>query len=129
MPDAGTSDLGAKLLRWALTAALFLAVAVIAFIIYRGSLNNEFVWDDPIVLGQQLQAFHSPKDIFFPPPRIPQFGGLYYRPMILVSYKMDSALLGDKPFAFHLPVVIMHTLNAGLVFLLGLQLFRVRSGF
>src|SRR5262245_29203593 len=130
MPVADVTDGGGSKWKWPLlTAGLFVLVCAVTFLVYRDSIDNEFVWDDPIVLGQQLQAFHSLQDVFFPPPRIPQFGGLYYRPMILVSYMMDRALLGDKPFAFHLPVVIMHTLNAGLVFLLGLQLFRVRPGF
>jgi len=106
-----------------MAAGIFLVVALTAFIVYQGSIHNEFVWDDPIVLGQQLQAFHSVSDIFFPPPRIPQFGGLYYRPMILVSYMTDRAVLGDAPWAFHLPVVLMHAVNSGLVSLLGLALF------
>src|SRR4029453_8822331 len=124
MPEADVTEGGPG--KWTgplLTAGLFVLVCAVTFLVYRGSIHNEFVWDDPIVLGQQLQAFHSATDIFFPPPRIPQFGGLYYRPMILVSYVMDRALLGDTPLAFHLPVVIMHMLNAGLVFLLGLRLF------
>jgi|GEM_PF-1065701 len=111
-----------------LTAGLFVVVCLVTFIVYQGSIRNEFVWDDPIVLGQQLQAFHSVSDVFFPPPRIPQFGGLYYRPMILVSYMMDRAMWGDAPIAFHFPVVVMHMLNAGLVFLLGRRLFGARSG-
>ena len=110
-----------------LTAGLLVVVCALAFLLYYGSILNEFVWDDPIVLGQQLQAFHSAQDIFFPPPRIPQFGGLYYRPMIVASYMMDRTLFGDSPSAFHFPVVIMHVLNTGLVFLLGLRLFGART--
>jgi hypothetical protein len=129
MAESDVTDGGSRV--WVgrlLTAGLFVAVGLVAFLVYQGSVHNEFVWDDPIVLGQQLQAFHSVSDVFFPPPRIPQFGGLYYRPMILVSYMMDRALLGDTPFAFHLPVIIMHMLNTGLVFLLGRRLFGVRPG-
>src|SRR5206468_1235185 len=43
----------------ALIPLLFTVVAVVAFLVYLGALWNEFVWDDPIVLNQQLQAFHS----------------------------------------------------------------------
>src|SRR5262249_25606381 len=117
--------------RWAVplvTAGLLVLVCALTFLLYQGSIHNEFVWDDPIVLGQPLQAFHSVKDGFFPPPPIPPFGGLSYRPMIVASYMMDRALFGDTPFAFHFPVVIMHVLNTGLVFLLGRRLFGARTG-
>lgn len=100
----------------------FLVVVGVALFVYSGSMTNEFVWDDPIVLGQQLQAFHSLHDIFFPPPRIPQFGRLYYRPLIVLSYVIDRWLWGDTPFGFHFPVVLFHALNSGFVFLLGRRL-------
>src|SRR5262245_59499394 len=128
MPEPSVSEEGRSVWAGRLAATgLAIAVAVLAFLVYWGSVDNEFVWDDPIVLGQQLQAFHSMSDVFFPPPRIPQFGGLYYRPMILVSYMTDRALFGTTPFAFHFPVVLMHAVNSGLVFLLGRRLFGART--
>src|SRR5580765_2505778 len=107
---------------------LFLAPVVVGFVLYSASLKNEFVWDDPIVLGQQLQSFHSISDIFFPPARIPQFGRLYYRPMIMASYVFDRWFWGDTPFGFHFAVVLFHALNCGLVFLLGRRLFGETGG-
>lgn len=107
----------------------FLAVIGVALLLYAGSVSNDFVWDDPIVLNQQLQAFNSLHDIFFPPPRIPQFGRLYYRPLIILSYLVDRWLWGDTPFGFHFPVVVFHALNSGLVLVLGYRLFgKMRHG-
>src|SRR5262245_273711 len=94
----GLTDLARRRASSWIVAALFVAVAAIAFLLYARSLRNEFVWDDPIVLNQQLQAFHSLRDIFFPPPRIPQFGRLYYRPLIVLTYVIDRKLWGDTPF-------------------------------
>jgi Flp pilus assembly protein TadD len=97
---------------------------VIGFAIHLGAVQNDFIWDDPIVLKQQLHAFHSLGDIFFPPKGIPQFGDHYYRPIGVLTYVIDRWLWGDTPLGFHLPVVVFHTVNCLFVFLLGLRLFR-----
>src|SRR5262245_2889646 len=111
---------------WAV-GLFFLAAVLVAFCLYAPSIHNEFVWDDPIVLGQQLNAFQSYAKAFFPPPRIPQFGRLYYRPLITLSYLIDLDLWGESPIGFHLPVVVFHAINAGLVFLVGRRLFGAHS--
>lgn len=107
---------------------LFCLATGTAFLVYAGGCKNEFVWDDPIVLGQQLHVFHTFGDIFFPPQHIPQFGQLYYRPLIILSYVFDRWMWGDTPFGFHFPVILFHALNSGLVFLVGRRLLGSLKG-
>ena len=103
---------------------LFIIPAAVAFAVYYGALSNGFIWDDPIVLSNQLSAFRSMKDVFFPPPGIPQFGIHYYRPIIIVTLLIDRKLWGGTPFGFHLSVVLFHVINTILVYFIARLLFR-----
>ena len=119
-----SSPSGNALPRGLLLLGLAAIPMVIGFAIHLGAVQNDFIWDDPIVLKQQLHAFHSVGDLFFPPTGIPQFGDHYYRPLVMLTYVIDRWLWGDTPLGFHLPVVVFHTVNCLFVFLLGLRLFR-----
>jgi tetratricopeptide (TPR) repeat protein len=105
-------------------AVLAAAVVGLAAVVYANALGNGLVWDDPIVLTRQLQAFTTWHDVFFPPHDIPQFSPDYYRPLTTMSYLVDRAIGGSGPFIFHLSVFLGHVLATWLVFRLGLALFR-----
>src|SRR5262249_47318929 len=115
--------------RAALMAA---AVAASAFLCFATSLDNGFIWDDPIVHEQQMVAFKTIKDAFVPPMDIPQYGIFYYRPLVVLSYMIDRHFTGPRPMElpkgainpFHLSVVIYHMIVTVLVFFLGRMLFR-----
>ncbi len=47
-----------------------------------------------------------------------------YDPLTLMTYQVEHALFGFRPGVFHLDNLILHTLNALLVFAVMLQLFR-----
>jgi len=98
------------------------AVAVAALLTYANSLGNGFVWDDPIILSRQLVVFRSAGDVLAPPRDIPQFSPDYYRPLTITSYLVDRAVGGERPFSFHLSVVLAHAAVAVLVYALALQL-------
>ncbi len=97
---------------------LLIISAGTAFGMYWNALSNNLIWDDPIVLERQVSAFLSAKDIFFPPQGIPEFGGHYYRPLVILSFIIDKVIWRDSPFGFHLSVVIFHAVNTLLVFFL-----------
>ncbi|MEW5806848.1 MAG: tetratricopeptide repeat protein [Acidobacteriota bacterium] len=104
-----------------LLSFLWIIPALAAFGVYYNALSNGFIWDDPIVLKNQLSAFRSIKDVFFPPSGIPQFGIHYYRPLIILSFLIDKKLWGssiDAAFGFHLSVIIFHVIITVLVFFL-----------
>lgn len=118
-----------------LTTLLVVIVALCAVAAYQGSARNGFIWDDPIVLNQQMVAFKSIGDAFVPPQNIPQFGVFYYRPLGVVSYMFDKAFSGPNPMdreegslnPFHVSVVIYHMIVTILVFVFGRLLFSGRS--
>ncbi len=105
---------------------LWLLPTIIASAVSFNVLSNGFVWDDPVVLEDQLIAFQTVGDIFIPPPGIPHFGMHYYRPLIIASFLLDRKLSGGTPFGYHLSVLIVHLLNTICVYFLSLMLFRKR---
>lgn len=100
-----------------LATALGFAVAAVA--LYSGTLSYGFVWDDPISVQRWLPALPTWWSAFFPPANIPQFPADYYRPLQLLSYRLDRAVGGGAPWAFHLDVVLLHALATVLVFRTG----------
>ena len=120
-----------------LTAIAAGAVALVAFLVFFGSIGAEFVWDDPIVFDRQLPFFDGVKNIFVPPQGIPQFGDHYYRPLVVVSYLADEGIAktfwplekrdAARRVVFHLTPVALHALATALVFLFGLQLLGLHA--
>jgi protein O-mannosyl-transferase len=85
------------------------ALAAIAFVVYANSLGNEFVFDDRhLVLGSKrwLDLENTVKLLFS------------YRPVRNISYAIDLAIWGERPFGFHLTSVLIHAGVTVLVFLL-----------
>lgn len=109
---------------WAAPAAVILA----ALLTYAVSLGNGFVWDDPVIVERQLVAFDSLGDVLAPPRDIPQFSPDYYRPLTIATYLVDRGLGGERPFAFHLSVVLAHALAALLLWALAAQLLADTPG-
>lgn len=85
-----------------------------AVLTYAGSFGHGFIWDDPLVL-EQLRAFRSARDLLVTPDPVPKF---YYRPFIFLTFLIDRALGGEKPFWFHATVIAWHAVVSGLLFLL-----------
>lgn len=94
-----------------------LLLIVLGGVVYSGSLSGGFLWDDNhLIVGNEwlrepglMQAFLEPS--------LPGFTG-YYRPVQLLSYKLDYFIWGNNPFGYHLSNVLLHLCNAVLVFLL-----------
>jgi tetratricopeptide (TPR) repeat protein len=99
-----------------------IAVGALAALTYAGTLGHGFVWDDPISVRQWLPALPTVWSAFFPPENIPQFPPDYYRPLQLLSYRVDRFIGGGQAWSFHLTVVLLHVLATVLVFRTGLRL-------
>jgi tetratricopeptide (TPR) repeat protein len=97
-----------------------LLVAVAA---YAPAPRNDFVWDDVVVVGQQLPALQSIVDAFRPPADLEQWSPSYYRPLVVLSYMADRALGGGSVIA-HVSNVAFHVLATLAVFLLLARLLR-----
>jgi protein O-mannosyl-transferase len=101
-------------------------VAALATAVYLNALANGLVWDDPIILTRQLLAFQSLRDLIFLPRNIPQFSPDYYRPLTILTYLIDHAIGGARPFMFHFSVVVFHVVTTYLLFRFGMELFRAQ---
>ena len=99
-------------------------VAVVTFVVFLPSLQNEFVnWDDqsyvyenPFIRSLDAQLFRS------------AFGGFHaanWHPLTWISHALDYALWGLNPLGHHLTNNIIHALNAAVVAFLVMMLMGV----
>ncbi|MFT5127843.1 MAG: tetratricopeptide (TPR) repeat protein [Rhodothermales bacterium] len=97
-----------------------LAIFAITFLAYATSLGGDFTnWDDPTLVSKneaiQSLAPSNIVDIFTIRP------GKTYQPVRVLSYAIDHAVWGMKPFGFHLGNSFFHALAAVLLFLVMLR--------
>ncbi len=102
-------------------------VVLVAAAVFAPTLRYGFVWDDPISIQRWLPALDSVAAVFLPPANIPQFPADYYRPLQLLSYKIDAALGGGAPWVFHCSSVMWHVVVTSLVFLVGSRLWSATA--
>ncbi len=107
---------------------LFSVIAVLPVLIYLNSLGNTFVYDDYLTVTNNhfirewryLSAFFNQKYFVIS-------NELTYRPVVTFSYFVDYALWQLKPWGYHLTNIIIHTINAYLVYFATYCLFRNRT--
>ena len=90
-------------------------IAAFTFVIFLPSVNNEFITlDDPAyVLENDLikeLSVESIREIF----TTPVVGN--YHPLTILTYALEYAVFGSKPFIYHLDNLLLHILNTFLVF-------------
>ena len=100
---------------------LFLVLFVLGFLIYGNGLINAFVFDDiPQIVGNpQVHSIANIPQLFAGStfndgssnPR-----GNYYRPIMSSTYALLYTLFGAFPFPFHFIQLLLHIINAWLVF-------------
>jgi protein O-mannosyl-transferase len=98
-----------------LTLILYLVVGVAA---YSNVVNSYFLSDDFELVGGALEG-----ELPFTWGR--EHGG-FFRPVFILSFYLDCAVWGVRPFGFHLTNLALHAANAFLVFLLTRALLRAR---
>ena len=109
--------------------ALFLLVlAAFNLALFLPSMKGDFLWDDKYFISENpnIQGPGFLKSFLFSP-----FGGFsgtdenskgqdrvmqFYRPLVSFSYRMDFALWGLNPAAFHLTNILLQTANAIILF-------------
>jgi Flp pilus assembly protein TadD len=89
------------------------AAACGAVLLYANSLNNPFVYDDYrlIVENPAIQNLTSVLAILVRD---------ITRPLVGLSYALDTSIWGTGPFGYHLTNVLLHALNVVLVYWVGL---------
>jgi len=100
------------------------AVAVVTFIVFLPSLQNNFInWDDdkyiyknPLIRSLDIQLFKS---------AFSEFHADNYHPLTWLSHAFDYAIWGLNPLGHHLTNNILHALNTFLVVSLAMKLVEV----
>ncbi|MBZ5515759.1 MAG: tetratricopeptide repeat protein [Acidobacteriia bacterium] len=111
--------------------ALFVFVLLITFLCYIRTLNFDFVFDDEILIVNNPRILSAGSIPGYFTQHLTQFlnpaaPGNYYRPVQLLWLLWNRTLWGLRPFGWHLSVVALHALAAGLVYLLARALLQER---
>lgn len=98
---------------------ILLGILVLTFIVFYGSLKNNFTnWDDDVyILNNFLIRDFSLENlgkIFLEPMGTSQI----YRPLAYLTYMIDYSIWELNPFGYHLSSLLFHLLNVALVFYL-----------
>lgn len=109
----------------------YLILIIFGFLLYSQTLFFSFVYldDNNLVLDHQqifreanlLKIFTS--DVFF----LGSDKGFYYRPLLTLSFYLDSLIAGINPVIYHLTNIIYHLLAVCLVFLIFKKHFFSKS--
>ena len=92
-----------------------LIIAAACFVVYSYSLKGGFLWDDETLILNNASLRSNSLFSLFLRPLSSEFSA-YYRPLQMLSYKLDYLVWGLNPFGFHLSSIIIHILNSLLVY-------------
>ena len=106
----------------------WLAPLLLALLFNFNVLQNGLGWDDDIIIpnisspDRWLSIFLSDRENSASKEAV-----YYYRPMVRVSYILDNKIWGERPFGYHLSVLMAHLFNTLMVFLLARALVKARA--
>ena len=102
-------------------------IFIVTFGIYWNSFQGDFIWDDRGLILDSTSYLEDWKNIFSSFTK-PFFGTTpFYRPLLIVSFILDYQLWGLHSFGYHVTNVLLHALNACIVYLLAFSLFKLRT--
>jgi len=109
------------------TSIILFLIFLVGIFVYANSLSNDFVWDDQALIqeNQDLKCRNNLMHLFSRPLHS-QFK-TYYRPLIMVSYKLDYFVWKFEPFGYHLTSILIHIINSILAYSLAFTLFRDKT--
>lgn len=97
-----------------------LSCAAAAILPYLPSLDADWVWDDHVLIVNNVSAIDQFDDAIanFSTPVVDSERVGYYRPVLIASFVMDYAMSGLDPRGFHRTNLVIHALNTALLFVL-----------
>jgi len=106
---------------------LLLGIAVLTFVCYHYSLENQFTnWDDQRFITENIfiKSFSAAnlKMILFH-----DVTGDYYNPLTILSYAINYHFAGLEPRSYYLTDIVLHILNCMLMFFLVLALLKAMA--
>lgn len=97
-------------------------LVLICIIIYGNSLLNPFVWDDSWLIQNNplIRSFNNIPKLFQVNLTYSRgaFASNFYRPLQSLSHMIDYLFFGLQPFGYHAINIILHAINAVLVYFL-----------
>lgn len=107
---------------------IFIILALGAFA-YLNSLLGAFIWDDAalIVTNPHIRDLGYIPRLFMENVYHQDMIGRFYRPVLMAAFALDYKSWGLEPFGYHLTNVLIHLVNAVLVFNIILLVFRRKS--
>jgi len=98
-----------------------LFIALLSFAVYLPALKNGFVtWDDGMYIYKNPSLL--PVSFQYVKWSFGSFAAGNWHPLTWISYGIDNALWNLDPFGYHLVNVLLHALNAVLVYFLAVRL-------
>jgi hypothetical protein len=119
-PHAATADSTGRAINVLIAGGIFF----ITLAVFSGALKNEFVtWDDDVTLVANMRfrglGWTQLSWMFS------TFYMGHYQPLSWITFGIDYLLWGLNPLGFHLTNLVLHGLNAVLVYYLSLRLFGI----
>ena len=96
-----------------------LIIVVVSVLIYLYTLGNDFAYDDKFTITNNylIRSWHKIPTIFTND-YFTSSGELSYRPVVTLSYFIDYFFWQLNPLGYHLTNLLLHSLNAVLLFFL-----------
>ena len=93
---------------------LALVLAVVTFVAYQPTWHAGFIWDDDthVTENANLRSLHGLYRIWFEP-----LADQQYYPLQLTSFWIEYHLWGLRPFGYHAVNILLHVLNALLLWM------------
>lgn len=112
-----------------------LIIISIGFLLFLFSLGNKFVWDDEEqIINNTLIHSISNWPLFFSGGAFNSGGtgnllGIYYKPMMTLTFSIIYTIFGSNPFFFHFTSVLLHITSSVIVFLIFKNFFSSKKSF
>ncbi|XP_017006837.3 protein O-mannosyl-transferase Tmtc1 [Drosophila takahashii] len=108
--------------------------SALAFVLYLNTLNAGFVYDDrrAILANGDVTGFHPAAHLlrndFWGTPLVDSGSHGSWRPLCVLSFRLNFLAGGITPMGYHLVNVLLHCVATWLVFLVGRTLLPTRIG-
>jgi tetratricopeptide (TPR) repeat protein len=93
-------------------------IFLVTIALYCNALSGDFIWDDRGLIVDHATYLGDWKNLYEGFCK-PFFGDTpYYRPLLMGSFIVDYQLWGTEPFGYHFTNLVLHSVNALLVYVL-----------
>ncbi len=101
-------------------------IIIVSILLYLYTVGNNFVYDDTFTVANNylIRSWHRVPTIFTSD-YFTAAGELSYRPLVTLTYFIDYTLWHLNPLGYHLTNLLLHCLNAVLLFFLLIRLLPV----